>query len=514
LWFLQAPQAYYEKHGNADDLYNLYYEYSTIYYTLSDYENALEYNQKCIDVLKTNPKNGSDDWKDDMAAILQVMAYVYTSEEKYDSSQLVLERGIELCEDTQETHACHNVHIEMGKLLRMKDDYSGATYHYNEGLKYAKRSGTVHYLMNTYQGMSNLEVAKGNYKLASQYFARTNELYEEYPDVMVQADFYKFWADVENEIGNYKRSNELYIKHYSISDSILSKENREIVADLEEKYKSIEKDKEIISKQLEIEKKSSQRNLFLGLGLFSLLGVVYFWNRNRHNKQLSSQQSLIHSQKIDQLEKEKKLLSMNAMIEGQEAERVRIAKDLHDGLGGMLSTVKAHFSNIQSEIQKIEKIDVYNKANELVDEACDEVRRISHNLMPGALRLEGLKSAVEHLGEEMDAAHPFVVKVEAIGLDTRMDESKEVFVFRIIQEALNNIIKHANASEVLIQMSETADEYHFIVEDDGNGFDPLQIQFGLGLKSIQSRVDFLKGKLDVDTRESIGTTLSWHIPKG
>jgi len=204
---------------------------------------------------------------------------------------------------------------------------------------------------------------------------------------------------------------------------------------------------------------------------------------------------------------------MNAMIEGQEAERSRIAKDLHDGLGGLLSTVKAHFSNIQSEIQKIEKINVYNRAHEMMDEACDEVRRISHNLIPGALRLEGLGEAVRHLGEETSDAHPFNVDVEIIGFESRMEESKEVFVYRIIQEALNNIIKHADAKKVLIQLSETDTEYHFIIEDDGKGFDPLQIQSGLGLKSIQSRVDFLNGNLDIDTKEGVGTTITWHISK-
>ena len=188
-------------------------------------------------------------------------------------------------------------------------------------------------------------------------------------------------------------------------------------------------------------------------------------NKLRQSKILRQQENLIQTQQIEQLEKEKKILSMNAMIEGQEAERSRIAKDLHDGLGGLLSTVKAHFSNIQSEIQKIEKINVYNRANELVDEACDEVRRISHNLMPGALRLEGLKTAVEHLGQEMSVAHSFTVRVETIGMENRMEESKEIFVYRIIQEALNNIIKHADATDVLVQLSETESEYHFIVED-------------------------------------------------
>lgn len=91
--------------------------------------------------------------------------------------------------------------------------------------------------------------------------------------------------------------------------------------------------------------------------------------------------------------------------------------------------------------------------------------------------------------------------------------SKDVFTYRIIQEALNNVIKHANLQQVLVQLSETTNEYHFIIEDDGKGFDPLQIKSGLGLKSIQSRVDFLQGKLDIDTRQGIGTTLSFHVPK-
>jgi len=179
----------------------------------------------------------------------------------------------------------------------------------------------------------------------------------------------------------------------------------------------------------------------------------------------------------------------------------------------LLSTVKAHFGNIQTQIKQLEGLKVYDKAQGMMDEACEEVRRISHNLMPVSLRLEGLRAAVSSLGEQMDEAHSFNVKVESVGLGTRMEESKEVFVFRIIQEALNNIIKHADASNVLIQMSETDNEYHFIVEDDGKGFDPLMIKSGLGLKSIQSRVDYLGGSLDMDTREDVGTTLSFHVPK-
>jgi len=320
--------------------------------------------------------------------------------------------------------------------------------------------------------------------------------------------------------GKKKRFREAYeaqLQFIAIKDSVFNEENRKVLKDLEVKYQTEIKATEIEKQELRLRAQVSQRNSILrGSVLLALLALGVIWyliQRSIKNRVIFQQENELKQQKIEKLEKEKKILGMNAMIEGQEAERTRIAKDLHDGLGGLLSTVKAHFSNIQSEIQKIEKINVYNRANELVDEACDEVRRISHNLMPGALRLEGLIAAVESLGEDMEAAHPFAVRVETDGMKTRMDESKEVFVFRIIQEALNNIIKHANAKEVLIQLSETTEEYHYIVEDDGDGFDPLLIQSGLGLKSIQSRVDFLKGALDVDTRKGVGTTLSWHIPK-
>ena len=204
---------------------------------------------------------------------------------------------------------------------------------------------------------------------------------------------------------------------------------------------------------------------------------------------------------------------MNAMIEGQESERIRIAKDLHDGLGGLLSTVKAHFSNIQAEIKRIESLQIYDRAQEMMDEACDEVRRISHNLMPNTLRLEGLSSAVEILGSEMSEAHQITINVEVPDSISSMSESQGVFIYRIIQEGLNNVIKHAEAKEVLVQLSETADEFHCIIEDDGKGFDPLMIKSGLGLKSIQSRVNYLEGSLDIDTRIDVGTTISFHIPK-
>lgn len=234
--------------------------------------------------------------------------------------------------------------------------------------------------------------------------------------------------------------------------------------------------------------------------------IIYLQRKYKRNKALQSQ-------KIAQLEKENEVANMYSMIEGQEAERKRVAKDLHDGLGSLLSTIKAHFSNLSGEIVNQDKQQVYHRTNEMIDAASDEVRRISHNLMPGALWLGGLKVAIEQLGYELNDSNVFEVHVEIIGCNEDMDEGQEVFLYRIVQEALNNIVKHADASKVLIQLSETQHEYHLLVEDDGKGFDVSKAHAGLGLNSIRSRVDHLHGTLDVDSRKNIGTTLTVHLPK-
>lgn len=400
--------------------------------------------------------------------------------------------------------------LATGDALKNKNQLKEALKYFEEARESFLVMNIKRRLIDSENRMASIHFELGNFKKARSYMDDVITYYDNRAELESSAKAHLLLAKIAEQIGDLPLALSSQRKHQEFNKQLDSLMFNKDVAEITTKFETEAKEAKIEKQKIIITQKEQQNKYLLissilgGLLFFS--GFLIFFQRSKKNKALAAE-------KINRLEKEKKILSMNAMIEGQEAERSRIAKDLHDGLGGLLSTVKAHFSNIQSEIQKIEKIDVYNRANELVDEACDEVRRISHNLMPGALRLEGLITAVRHLGEEMTEAHPFTVRVESIGMTTRMEESKEVFIYRIIQEALNNIIKHADASDVLIQLSETEEEFHFIIEDDGKGFDPAQIETGLGLKSIRSRVDFLKGALDIDTKKGVGTTLSWHMPK-
>lgn len=207
------------------------------------------------------------------------------------------------------------------------------------------------------------------------------------------------------------------------------------------------------------------------------------------------------------------LVAFGSMIEGQEVERLRIAKDLHDSLGGMLSTIKSHFTTIQKERKPINELQLTKKTNSLIDEACVEVRRISHNMMPNALSLSGLPGALDDLGEYL-TDQGYETTVEVSNIAENLKDTTKIMIYRLIQEVISNIRKHAQAKTILIQLIGFKNELHLTIEDDGVGFDydAALLKKSLGLKSVNSRVAYLNGTIDWDTQKDKGTTVVINIP--
>ena len=249
------------------------------------------------------------------------------------------------------------------------------------------------------------------------------------------------------------------------------------------------------------------------IALISGLSIFLFYRqRIRKNKKITDQQQELSSQRIQQLEQQQKISNMSTMIEGQEAERRRIAKDLHDGLGGLLATVSTQMAQIQSNIDELASIDLYQSANHMIDQACDEVRRISHNMMPGVLRLEGLQGALEEIIDQLQSVHDMQVDSTIDFEESRLDESQSHMLYRITQELINNVVKHSRADLVLLQFIGYDDHLNVLVEDNGIGYNTKEVDEGLGLRSIQSRVDYLGGDIDVHTSTGSGVSISINIP--
>ncbi|SMC36909.1 sensor histidine kinase [Moheibacter sediminis] len=195
------------------------------------------------------------------------------------------------------------------------------------------------------------------------------------------------------------------------------------------------------------------------------------------------------------------LTKLRSVIEGEENERKRIAEDLHDGIIGDLSAIKLHVAILDEKgTMRPEKKNL-QKIIDMIDQACTQVRRISHDLMPASIEDFGLIESVNQYCKKLNLAHITQIDFQTFGVYNPLSKNHESTLYRIIQELLNNIIKHAYAEQTLVQINFHEDEISISVEDDGKGFESESIHEGIGLKNVRSRVKLLQGELDVKSSE-------------
>ena len=208
-------------------------------------------------------------------------------------------------------------------------------------------------------------------------------------------------------------------------------------------------------------------------------------------------------------------LATTAIIAAEENERKRIAADLHDGVGQIMSAAKMNLSAFENELpfrDEKQKIS-FEKIIDLVDESCKEIRSVSHQMMPNALLKSGLASAIKEFIDKLDN-RILKVNLHTEGLNERLESNVETILYRIIQECVNNVIKHSGANTLDISLIKDADGLSATIEDNGKGFDIKNKDHieGIGLKNIYSRVSFLKGTVDFDSSPGNGTLVAIHIP--
>lgn len=316
----------------------------------------------------------------------------------------------------------------------------------------------------------------------------------------------------ENYIGLKDSANALlYAEKYVGSfDSINTvKKNRDITL-LEAKYNQVESKKKIAElnlekKQIELKSKSNQMLtlVFSFLALLSFTILFFVWRTRKNEKKLSHQVEINYIQKIENLKNLKKLELSQAILEGEEQERKRLARELHDGLGSWLSGIRINFLNLRNK-NLIENQD-FNKLDEQLNSTIKELRSISHNLLPETLVKLGLENSLQDICSHL-TSEKLKIDLQTYGIQNDLSENFQIAVFRIIQELLNNVVKHSEATEVLVSCTQDADIFLVTVEDNGKGFSMNAKEKGIGLKNIENRVHFLNGKLDIETDEN-GTSI-------
>ncbi|MGD1944950.1 MAG: sensor histidine kinase [Croceivirga sp.] len=261
-------------------------------------------------------------------------------------------------------------------------------------------------------------------------------------------------------------------------------------------------------------KRRWNRNWLIAASLALLLGtgIAILLQKNTTKKRLlAEQEAILKQQRVENLLKEQELVSIDAMIAGQEKERQKVAGELHDDLGSLMATIKLHFDNA-----KVSQTDpALQNAQKLLEEAYQKIRGMAHSKNSGVMSDQGLLPAIKKMAQTITETDALEVTIEDFGLGERMENSLELSIFRMIQELVANAIKHAEASQVTIQLTQHDDSLNIIVEDDGNGFDRSKLnkkQSGIGLASIEKRIEHLEGNFTIDSILGQGTTILIDIP--
>lgn len=407
-------------------------------------------------------------------------------------------------------------HAIKGDYYKYSADWKAAEKEYLKSLNYAQNIGSRKF--NALSELGNTAEQLKNYPESIRYYEAALALKPSRNKKKNEATILKTLAHVYALKGDYRQSSILFDQYVHLNDSLNVAGAKIRINEIENKYQAKQKQDSILVLQknnqiqsLALHKKQNQ-NIFIFSGAVLVLLTGFFFYRNLRNKhRLLKQSEQMYQQQIIQLEKERKLVAVQSLMKGQEEERSRLAKDLHDGVGGLLSGVKLSLSNMKGNVFLTEEnAEAVTKIIVQLDSSISELRRVSHNMMPEALIKYGLKEALENYCESIDRSGRLNVRLQIYNLDQRLEQDTEIILYRIVQELLNNAIKHAEAKEVLVQLIREKDRFTLTVEDDGKGFDPNDNAHrqGAGLQNVLARAGYLNGTVDVRSRPDEGTSVT------
>ncbi len=483
---------------------DLFYNMSAVFNTLKNLPKAEEYIDKAI-AIANKYKN-----KKIIAFYTQQKADNYFENGKTEKALRTRLKNLPELEksDIPKTYLqgyYHNISQEYFELNKI----DSAKIYANKSLKTATEIKIKDGIANAKWQLGTIALKEKQFATAEKYFDECKNYYLKSEDPTEKRNYYDVMHQFMFETGKYKDAYLNFEKYSILNDTILNSERTQQFSEREAKYQSAQKDKNILLLEKE---QLKQRTLIYSLVAIAigLLGFSYLLYRNY------TARKRIIEQKITQLQQEQQLDAAQNMIQGEEQERTRLARDLHDGLGGMLSGVKFQLNSMKGNvILSEENAQTFTKSISQIDNAIAEMRRVAHNMMPEALLKFGLNETLKSYCESVSQSSELTVSYQSFGMEERLEQTNEIVIYRIVQELLNNTIKHANATKSNIQLARNGNVISLTVEDNGRGYDVNSEQIasklamtGIGLSNINHRVEYLNGKMDVQS-DNKGT--STHI---
>lgn len=435
----------------------------------------------------------------------------YTSMNMLDSALYFLKRSVYINQLMKSKDGVGKNYENIASIYEGKNDMKSALAYTFKSMAIYSAMGNKRFLSHAYGNAGHFYKKLKDTANAVAWFNKALVLAKSVGENEIISESYRQLSEMQATDQQYKTAYENLKRSTNANDSILNTATTRAVEEYRTKYETEKKERQVaVLKQqtalqdLQLQKK----NVYLAVAVLLIViiaGVAYLlYARRKANERIIIQQEISRQQEI----------TAHEVLNAEERERRRMGSDLHDGVGQLLSTALLN-------LNRLTKLDGFNgeqkklaeQSLSLVTDGYDEVRSISHQIIPNALLKYGLSAAVRDFLSKIDE-HVLKVSLETVGITERLDEQRETILYRVIQETVNNVIKHAKATRLSIQLVKDEEGINLSVEDNGKGFDPnkLNKDAGIGMKNIYSRVAFLKGIVDIQSSEGKGTLVSVFVP--
>jgi two-component system, NarL family, sensor kinase len=467
---------------------------------LGRYNEAIDYHKKSL-VLKQkiNDKAG-------VAASYINIANIYLLSKDYINAETNYLDGTKLSRELNDNEYLANALNNLGNLYKTIKKNDKAIEVISESLQIRQQLKDSKGIVSCCDNLGNIYADKKEYAKADSIYKKALEIGTKAVNCLPEINkIYFSYAQLLEAKGDTSKAYQMFKLYSATKDSLYTNNVGNVFAELETKYKTLEQQEQIAKQQFEITKKNYWIFGFLMFSLLSILIAYLLYRRYQLKQQAKLHIEILHQQE----------LSTKAVLDAEEHERKRIASDLHDGVGQTLSAAKMNLSALQNELTSMtnNQNESFEKVIQLVDESCKEVRSVSHNMMPNALLKMGLAQAIQSFINQINNN---IIKIDLYtqGLNENIDSNTESVLYRIIQETVNNAIKHSGGNHLDISIIKDIDGLSVTIEDNGKGFDIKETNFleGIGLKNIRSRVQFLKGTVEWQSQPQKGTLVAIHLP--
>lgn len=484
-----------------DYLATIYNNYAALLLNMP--QDSLDHNKKSLYYLdKADEVARKYNDQKIITCVLCNKAKIYRNQGRYAESMRLAQAGLQLARQHHFAQWEYVLLNNIGDLYHLTGQYEKAIPYLEEAIANPNQPVDPYYRNMAIFTLGEVHLKLGHYKKAEQYFLESLAAARRYGIGRDLMEGSRKLAELYAAGKDYAQAYGYQLAYSNISDSLRNREVMDNVQRLEIKYRSAEKDKELLLSKLHIEQQAKSLHnkntiilLSIALVLVLVLVTLALYSRFRQKQKI--------------LLREEQIREMQALMQGEEQERIRLAQDLHDGIGGMLAAVNMNMN-------VAEKKDFEDKAGlrvimQMIEQTADEVRKTSHNLMPSALLRNNLKEALQYYCDNINRSGALF-----IDLDIHCDPDKirtpyKTVVFRIVQELIQNILKHASATYAVVSLEQTRDTLNLIVEDNGLGFDLREKAMGFGLENLSYRVKGLGGSVDIRSEAEAGTSITVNL---